>query len=1162
MFLKSISLYGFKTFAKRTIFDFRKGSTAVLGPNGSGKSNLVDAITWAIGEQSVKSIRGRKMEEVIYHGSATQKPLGYAEVILTFDNEDGFFPLPQSEIAIMRRYYRSGESEFSINKESCRLRDIQGLLLDTGLGTTGYSIVHQGDVEYIIDLSPQQRREIFVEAAGIIKYRIEKQKTQQRISDTDHNLARLRDQFIEIESAIEPLREQAEKAKRYEEIVEEMENLKLGVFADDIRRLVERLSQQTQEEDRLNKRKVELKEQSVEIKGKKAQFSVRMENDRKAADLILHELASIGGKVGRAEESVRYLKRSIEDTERRLVEIGRDKEKLIEQRAVLESEIEKSNDQIAQKKKRLAEAQEEIAKINADARDDYKEKESLLTKERNEVSLKIDEVKGKEVSLTGELSVAQDRMNGLNNQIRDKKRDCENLIKQNEKLRAALEQSEAKIAELEKKEKEKSAAITELKSQVEHLTSKKNEKRAESEEIEAELSSLKVRINTLEKVAGASFDSSNGEGGESIAKLIQIEKGYEPAVRRALDEVVKAHPVKKESLKDIFSAKSLKSDVFLILEVLKSIPGPDMSKVAGQKGYVGTLDEKVGLKQSAPAELKSLFSRFAIIEDAKSLIELIDKIPFGAGAVTKDGSYCYMDGVIFSGESLKTHEDILNRIKELKAEAEARGKESAEKRKAFEEVEKELKKNTANMESAEAESRRIKEEINSISGRSVSDKEKVDFYSGEIKSMESSLKEWSESLAQLEKSSGTVKEELSRIADGRKALEKDINEKIDQLKTITDHFRNKDAAQSDLKVEIGGLNRDVVNLNESMEYKRNEISRMKRQAEEIDKTTEEMKLKLDQIKKEHEAARREAEETLALQKRSTDDFDKKKGALEETARELAEISNEIDENEKEYNDLREKILECELKRTRTETQLDDIRRQFEEEFPGMSEAEALEKSGVSQTGRKSRYLTLRREQESLLPVNQLAIGEYEEKVNKRDYLSAQIKDLEDTRATLIDVMNDYDNKSRVLYMETFEKVQQSFSDTFLEMFGGGEAKLAMDSSVDPLEAGVDISITIPGKRTGGISLLSGGQKALCALVLIFALLKVKPSPFYILDEVDAGLDESNVVKFSQMLRKYSQDSQFIVVTHNKGTLAGVDHFFGITLKPEEGYSKVLSVSID
>ncbi len=1164
MYLKSLSIYGFKTFAKRTVIDFKTGTTAIVGPNGSGKSNLIDAIMWALGEQSVKSIRGRKMEEVVFHGSTIQKPLGFAEVILTFDNEDGFFPLPQSEIAVMRRYYKSGDSEFAINRESCRLKDIQNLMIDTGLGASGYSIVNQGDVEYIIDLTPQQRREIFIETAGILKYRVEKTKTQQRIYETEQNINRLRDILNEIQETLEPLREQAEKAKRYEDIADEMERLKLGVFADEIRRLSEKLKQQTAEEAQIGQKQKDTQEAAEKLRVRQRELTVEMENDRRSVDSLLQELAMIGGRVARSEETTRFLSRSVEEIEGRIREFIREQSSIKAQADILRNEVVKLEEQTELKRGRLSEVKSEMARFATEVKDEFKTREKDLSASRQELLDKLEVLKEKETETLSRLSVARDRLNSLQSQIKDRTNDKNNLRIQYEKLKAGLDSTDSKIGTLEKNIKEKESLLEKQRKTVDKAASEKTERQAKLDEIAAQINSIQVRIGALEKIAGLTTAGFSGprqgiEGKVSLSESVEIEEGYILAARRAIGELFNSIVVSQSDLKTILKEHKTSAGIFLISELAVAGPAPDFSSFIGKKGCTGLLSEKVITKD---ASLKSIFSRFIVVDCLKTFESMVGNLPVGAGMVTEDGDACLADGVLRIGDSEPTDEAIGERITTLKADLKESRKQEAERRKLLEAAEQEFKKVAMALSAAESELFRLREELTSLRGRLMSDTDRVELYSREIASIDASIGEWGSAAAELD---ATVKESqaiLEKVREEKNGLEAELSKKKTGLDEIAEIHRKQETTKNELRVELGGLTREIEAADEAVRYRKAELERLNQRNEDCVKAEKEHGERRTKISLELEGATREMNEAKAAYEKATSDLSEKRAALEKSAELMTKLRTEIEDNERESAELRERLLESELKRARTETQLEDTRRQFTEEFPGMTEEEAIAKAGDSETGRKSRYMTLRRELESLLPVNQLAIGEYEEKSNRYDTLLVQVGDLEDTRTSLLEIMEEFDTKSRTQYIDTFEKIRDSFKETFLEMFGGGDAQLVMENGCDPLDAGIDMAVQIPGKRMRGITLLSGGEKSLCALVFIFSILKVRPSPFYILDEVDAGLDDTNIERFRDMLHKYSRDSQFIIVTHNKGTIAGADHFFGVTLKEEEGYSKILSVSID
>jgi chromosome segregation protein len=1160
MYLKSLSLYGFKTFAKKTLLEFKPGITAVVGPNGSGKSNLIDAIVWAIGEQSMKSIRGRKMEEVVFHGSETKKPLGFAEIVLTFDNEDNFFPLPHGEISVTRRYFRSGESEFEINRESCRLRDIQSLMLDTGLSATNYSIVSQGDVEYVIDLLPQQRREIFDEAAGINRYKIEKLKTLQKIKETDANISRLRDILTEIEETLEPLREQAERAKRYEQIVEEIGILKLGVFAGEIRRLKAKLEAQNEEEAEVNGRRKEMSGLLEQLRGKQGMISDGIESARRAVDEVLQELASIGGRVGSGGETVRLLARTIEDFERQMQSAEREKADVRKRVADIQDEIKQLSERADSKKKRLSEAQVEWDRMAGESTEDLKKQEQELTAVRDGLLSRLKEINEKETESSREISIARDRLRNIDSQVSERKKNAEKLAALTGKLEAEIKSEGKELESFEKELASKEKSSAGLENEIEEIGSEVESSRAAFERAAANVSSISARIGALEKMAGAMLPSAGA--GSPLSDLIAVERGFEPAVRRALNEVLNARPAAKGEIKKLLKGAAGAASIHVVADWLTGAPAPDLSGALKRKGASGKLSDKVKIKSAGDSALAALFARFVVVESPDMLDGIIGELPPGAGAVTADGSACFIDGVLYIGEALPTGVAIKARIDSLKKELVGAEKEAGGIRAGLAVLEKSLAEKNKTFVAVSSEQQKLREKIAAASREAQSGGERLDFYNRERASAAETLKQLNETKFGLESGIGKNEKTLEKTKKDKNQVASELDEKQAALEKVSGLRRNKELIRSDLRVEIGELRRDVEAGDESAAYRRSEVERLKIRETDAGKNVALIGERLKRERADSEKAARELNDWRSKQEAATKQLAERRAALAKSNESLSDLLELMNKKESELSRMKDLLLDLEMKRVRTETQLDETRTNFSEEFPELTEEEAMAKVPSGEATQKSRYLALRKELENIMPINQLAIGEYEEKRNRHDLVSEQAKDLEDTKATLVSAVEEYDRKSRAQFLETFEKVRARFRETFIEMFRGGDADLILTGGCDALEAGVDMAVQVPGKRMRSITLLSGGEKALCALVLIFSLLKVRPSPFYILDEVDAGLDDANIVRFREMLKKYSSDSQFIVVTHNKGTLAGADHFFGITLSPEDGFSKVLTVSID
>jgi len=1170
MFLKSLSLYGFKTFANKLDFEFKPGVTAIVGPNGSGKSNLIDAIIWVMGEQSVRSIRGRKMAEVIFHGSTKKKPLGYAQVVITFDNEDGFFPLPHSEISIMRRYYKSGESEFAINREPCRLRDIHSLVLDTGLGKMNYSVINQGDVEYIIDLSPLQRREIFDEAAGINRYKVEKAKTFQKIKETDQNIARLRDILTEIEEQLEPLRVQAEKAQRYEELTEQIEKLKLSVMVSDITRLVQRLEELGQEEQQLKESGREAQVEISKMGARLAELAEAYDSRRSEIDEKMEELTTLGSEVGRTEESIRRLSNSLDQTRTNISSMEQRKKEASNRIETLSAAITESGKQLQEKSGELNKAREQLGGMDQPGGGAL-EREQQLASECADTRAGIQELITEQTRLKNEIDLHRRQINEIeaasSRQTEEKTGIQKNIDELKNKL-ASLDGSIAeKKAELDRLVPEEKKLDDELPS----LTRKIEADREEFNTLTDKIRELRARKSALENVAQTVESlyrkAAADAGTEGLADLASgagfADNSYN-AARRALGNALRAGITSSDRISKKAAAGDENAAIYLLADWLDNGGIPDLSHLKQEDGVAGLLSDFISTENihSPGPGLERALRGVVVMESADALMSMIDRIPAGAGAVTRDGETVFRDGVLCIGEEPVTPEAVTERLKGIEAELAEKEAEAEGMGERLEETEKKFAEQSRRHGEIHGSIMKLEAALQASGDRRETFAERLSFYESELASVESSISSagprHEELVSGLEKFESSLSETEKKIQKQQAVLDEKQPE-LDELVSLRKSLMDK---RAEMAAEIERLQQETEELRNGITAKNTERSQLEERIEEGDQALEGLWAHAGRVESDLETAREELENWRKKQKKVQEELETTRTALADIAEERKVLNGDIERLRNEMAEGKETLGQLEVKKARAETQLDEVRRQFMEEFPGMTEERAIEEAPPVQTGEKGLFKSLRAEREALMPVNQLAIGEFEEKKSRHDGLLDQISDLEDTRATLMDIVDKYDDKSRVEFLETFNAVQEKFSETFIEIFQGGEARLVLTDEEDPLEAGVEIKVQVPGQRMRNIVLLSGGQKAMCALTLIFAILKVKPSPFYLLDEVDAGLDEVNVGRFKDMLHKYSTDGQFIVVTHNKGTISGADHFYGITLDQEEGYSKVISVSLE
>ncbi|MEW5945913.1 MAG: chromosome segregation protein SMC [bacterium] len=1174
MYVKNLRMLGFKTFAARTEFQFKPGITTILGPNGAGKSNIFDAIVWVLGEHNVRSIRGRRMEEVVFHGSAKKKPLGFAQVELTFDNEDGFFPVPHSEVSLQRRYYRSGESEFFINNESCRLRDIQNLLLDTGLGKLNYSIVSQGDVEYIINLSPVNRRVIFDEAAGINKYRIEKRKTLQKIADTDANVSRITDIVTELGERLGPLSIQAEKARRYEEIASELENLKLSVLVNDMRRLAGSLEQHAREQKQLEEEAAgfgrRIAEKTVareELRKKLFEAQTEAEGVRDRQNQVLHEIA-------RADEAARFSARMIENLRQQLDAEG----------ARLDAEGARRRElhDAASELKRQAEALEtETAVMEEEESGIRLREEEKLPKEekaaREALKLKreaLSRLREREQSLSGEIGAMRTETLFLELTVEEREkrraeteREVERVAEEVSSLKDELKRRRRALEEGALKSDGRRSRLAELRERLKGLTAAaaENVKRMSAARTGLEVAGARLEEARMRTGAGADpgewIPALEKTDVPRLRQLVRVREGRGEIVRNVLGPLLEAPVVSSvEGVNRVYLVRG-REVTFIVLPAVEPPDGERAGAIRSEPGVIGTMTDFVEPLPDAPPALRHFLDRIAVVADTDAVPGLMGLSHTGFSIRTRDGSAVIEQGTLRLGGDRESIEELEDRVVELEEEVrkleEETGRIDAESVQAEAEMTRLSQEEAKGAEAAErlrADEARHEARLEGVEERGRALREGVEREAALARSE-------TERRAVLEREAARLEGELSRARAEIRSLEAEARGMEGALSGGTDAAATREAYAMDLKMRIRESRASLAGVRKNLSLHESELRRVEAGLERIGETVERLRKERDEESVKRGAAL-EALEGLRKRRDGMEAlFREKMDEMTAVRASVAALDGEVERLRAAEGEARQNLLQLEIKRARSETMLEETRRTFEQEYPGMSEEEAFKRAEGIKHGDKSRFRELKAEMQALLPVNQLAIEEYEEAKNRHDFLTGQLEDLKATRRELLEMVAHFDELCRENFLTTFEQVNRKFQETFQEIFNGGESRVFLTDESDPLESGVDISVQIPGKRMRSLQLLSGGEKALCALTLIFAILKVKPSPFYLLDEVDAGLDDQNIQKFKTMLAKYSSEAQFFVITHNKGTLEGADHYYGITMNEEEGESRVLSVSL-
>ncbi|WP_137742824.1 chromosome segregation protein SMC [Robertmurraya siralis] len=1180
MHLKRLDVVGFKSFAERIGVDFVPGVTAVVGPNGSGKSNITDAIRWVLGEQSAKSLRGAKMEDIIFAGSDSRKPLNFAEVTLTLENEDQFLPIDYQEVSVTRRVYRSGDSEFFINKQSCRLKDIVDLFMDSGLGREAFSIISQGRVEEILNSKAEERRTIFEEAAGVLKYKTRKKKAEGKLSETQENLNRVNDIIHELEGQVEPLKIQASIAKDYLQQKEELEKIEVALTVYEIE----------------------------DLHGKWEQLSAQLENHKQVEMQLSSTLQTKEAKVVEMREQIAALDESINDLQTVLLHASEELEKLEGRKEVLKErkknakqnkeQLEKNIQTLSLKIDELEREKAEQEAVAATLENEAAEIEETLVEKQKQLKLfsenieeTIESLKSDYIEILNQQATYKNELQNVEAQLGQQDHRSKRLEEDNEKYleeRRLIENKRAgilaKLTEVQKELEQQVHIFRNEQNKLENLRNQydKQEKtlyqayqylqKAKSrkdmlEEMEEDYSGFFQGVKEILKARDSKLSGIEG----AIAELIQVPKEYEVAIETALggamQHVVVAGEESGRHAIQYLKKNSFGRATFLPLNVIKgkSLSTQQQQSISGHPAYVGIAAELIRHDEKYGQVISSLLGNVVITKDLKGANEMARILQYRCRFVTLDGDVVNAGGAMTGGALKQKSSSLLSRKGELEGLIAKLG-EMEQQTAVKEEQVKQVKSNIQAQEAHLEELRRNGEELRLLE-QSIK---------GELREVELEEKNMNEKLALYDMNISQYGEEKEKLS-ARKveltnllAVSEKEKAKLDKEITLLTEQKNSQISSkealveeiSELKVKLAAKNEQSRNAREKLTKTTFELEENKEAfatiSEDLQLLSTEMTDSTSGEEHLEEAANRKAQdknETMKL--------------ISARREERLQLHNQVEDAELEVKELKRQhkgligvLKDEEVKLTRLDVELENrlarLREEYLLSYEGAKE-EYLLTIPVDEARKKVKLIKLAIEE--LGTVNLGAIEEYERVSERYEFLLEQKNDLQEAKDTLFQVIGEMDEEMKKRFEQTFYGIRSHFEYVFQALFGGGRADLRLTDPDDLLNTGVEIVAQPPGKKLQNLGLLSGGERALTAIALLFSILKVRPVPFCILDEVEAALDEANVHRFSQYLKRYSHETQFIVITHRKGTMEGADVLYGVTMQ-ESGVSKLVSVRLE
>ncbi len=1179
MYLKSLELQGFKSFANKIVLQFHNGITGVVGPNGSGKSNVSDAIRWVLGEQSAKQLRGGSMQDVIFAGTAVRRPMSYAYVAISLDNSDHALPIDYEEVTVARRLYRSGESEYLINGTQVRMRDVQELFFDTGIGKEGYSLIGQGQVEKILNGKPEERRELFDEAAGIVKYKHRKMAALKKLESEQANLVRVNDILSELGRQAGPLKQQSETAKIYLAKRDEMKLVDVNLFLLENDRFEENLNNA---QGKLDDARAEQERVTNELAGAKARYE-ELDEEISSIDTAMfsanEELSRVrlerqekAGGIDLAEDRIRALSASQEElgirSERLKAEEAQRREQIAssrKRRSDLEAEIASCTKERKEAENAVLDLNAKIADLNAQI-DVSKEQIIRILNERTDIqtdrqraSTMIEQIALREAELNSrELTLRSDERtqihskDELNEQRQTAMRQTETLQERSERLSRELE-------EVHKAFLDGSDRLSKMREVYQRESSRFDTLRAITERYEGYGGSIRRVMEQKDRVPGILG---------VVADLIQTSKQYELAVETALggsiQNIVTSDEQTAKQMIAFLKENRFGRATFLPLTAMKNSRELKERNVLQERGVVGLASDIVTCEDRFRDLVRNLLGRTVVVEDIDRAVEIARKFHYSLRLVTLDGELLSAGGSM-TGGAFKNNSNLLGRRREID-----------DTKKKLARMKSQLDELSVKVEADHTKRNRLRDEITAVSGLM----QKNEF---DLSSLDQKMQDLSGRMEETRTAREQIARERARIAQDRKKLEseqavsgqdlqksdaseKQENDRIEELQAQLDQLGASLASSeenlSKVRMKLAGYAQEMNFISQNLDRLAQEVENRSKEAQEItqrmsagEAEKEEKRLQVEELKAQIAKTKQKEEELAAGIAAMNADKEEKLTLRKSFFDRREELSGEITRLDRETFRLEEQLKKLEEGREKS------IEYLWEEYDLTPVQCKELRREDLGpMTALKKRLADIRREIKALGSVNVGAIEQYKEVAERYEFLSAQHEDLVKSAADLGKIIDQLDDSMRTQFREQFERMRKEYDVTFRDLFGGGKGTLELVEEEDILEAGIRVIAQPPGKKLQNMMQLSGGEKSLAAIALLFAIQNLKPSPFCLLDEIESALDEANVDRFARYLHKLTKHTQFIIITHRRGSMASCDRLYGITMQ-EKGVSALVSVDL-
>ena len=1177
MRLKSLEVHGFKTFPDKTKLSFESGITSVVGPNGSGKSNISDAIRWVLGEQSPKSLRCSRMEDVVFNGTDNRKKTGYAEVTLNIDNSDRFLDFNGDEIAVTRRYYRSGESEYLINKAAVRLKDINELFMDTGLGRDGYSMIGQGKIDSIVSSKSEDRREIFEEAAGISKYRYRKIDAERKLKNTEDNLLRLRDIVTELQERVGPLKKQSEKAQQFLTYSEEKRGLEIALWLltldksqDSLKKQDEKILIAQTQYDEAGQALEDIQKESEEIYEKNAALSVQCENIRAQISEIDGKIAEKNAQISVAEndilhntENIGRVKGEIEQADKSAGEF----EKTIAEK---QARIDVLDSEIISNQKKYARVSEQLNVINIDA---GKNGDALQELTATLSALTSQSADARVIDITSDSSINEltQRIESLKTQNEEKSDQRTSLLEMSDKYTADISSVSEEISSLENaieglsiKLESKGKKREQLKEEYDKLTLDIREHQRKISFLDNLEKNLEGFSKSVKQVMGASKSGKLHGVYGPVSRVISVPKKYAVAIEIALGAamqniVVGSDEDAKQAIRYLKSTDGGRA-TFLPLNTIK----PRELKESGLDdcyGFVGVAADLCSCDGKFSNILGSLLGKIVIAEDLNSAASIAKKYSYRFKVVTLDGQVVNAGGSL-TGGSLARSTGVLSRaseIEQLKTQTDKLTAKQRDAEAALEQINREYSAVEAEALGSRAELSNKQQELVRLQAEHRACENELQAVNDSIESAQAEIEDCFTKIEGFKKSREQARDRLAELGVQIAEAEQNVNAVTGSRAELSKQREELSAKLQNIRLEIVTAQKDIDALNSEIVFAKNSGADSEQRKAELNAQIAAFEKDIKDKQGEIELYKKEIDSLKSTQDAHTKQIEAYNGQRDLLEKRTVEIRSIERSKTSEREISGRELARLEERKINLQKEYDTIISKLWEEYElTRREAEKIAVPIDDQPAAQKRLNSLKQSIRALGSVNVSAIEEYKEVSERYEFLSVQVKDVEKSKAEIEKLITSLTKQMKETFVESFEQINRNFTFTFKELFGGGTASLSLADPENILTSGIDIIVHPPGKIVVHLDALSGGEKALVAIALYFAIMKVRPAPFCVMDEIEAALDDVNVARFASYLRRLTDKTQFILITHRRGTMEEADVLYGVTMQ-DEGISKLLEL---